>query len=289
MKTCIGCHKEGLYRPTHAGVPLRAPDPERIHLDRFAKVAFHTAIVTCNGCHVTAQPGRGQALLDLATGVERGFTADGYLAASRPVDYRTPAASPWRPWIARGPGGPGYGEAYLPHVPRRIQWFGEQLAGGVRPIPLHFVKEAFRGLKGTSSIDATGADGVRVRIPLVLTDAEILGMIDTLTRRGFREVVLVSDRVYARIQGKLVAGREVLPADSYPIAHGVAAPAQGGVLGTKGGPVGCMDCHDAAAPFFTKVQVVNIREFLRGYPELKQPQALPQMNGWGIERVPPAW
>jgi hypothetical protein len=36
-----------------------------------------------------------------------------------------------------------------------------------------------------------------------------------------------------------------------------------------------------------KLQVVNIREYLRKYPELKAPQALPEMNEWGITRVPP--
>jgi hypothetical protein len=289
MKTCIGCHKEGLYRPPRTGTPPRAPDPEPTHEERFPKVAFHTAIVTCNGCHVTAQPARGLALLDLGTGVERGFTADGYLTAGRAGDYRAPSPSPWRPWLTRAQGGPGYAEAYLPHLPKRIQWFGERFAGGVRPIPLHFVQEAFRGLRGVSVIEAPGTDGARVRIPLVLTDAEILGMIDALTRKGFREVVLVSDRLYARTQGGLGAGPETVPADSYPIAHGVGASAQGGVLGAKGSPGGCLDCHGASSPFFTKVQVMNIREFLRGYPELKPPQALPQMNGWGIMQVPPAW
>ena len=72
------------------------------------------------------------------------------------------------------------------------------------------------------------------------------------------------------------------------MAHGVVPLERKAAWGWRGRPDGCKDCHDKDAPFFAKVEVVNIREFLRHYPELKKPQALPQMNEWGITRVPPA-
>jgi hypothetical protein len=113
-------------------------------------------------------------------------------------------------------------------------------------------------------------------------------MISALTARGFRDVVYVADRVYEAADGKLAAGKQPIAADSYPVSHGVVPIERKAAYGAKGKPAGCADCHDRAAPFFTKPQVVNIREFVRHYPELKAPQALPQMNEWGITRVPPA-
>ena len=113
-------------------------------------------------------------------------------------------------------------------------------------------------------------------------------MVSALTARGFRNVVYVADRVYEVSEGKLVAGKQPIAADSYPVAHGVVPLEGRAVYGSKGRPEGCADCHDKGAAFFTKLQVVNIREFIRHDSELKAPQALPQMNEWGITRVPPA-
>ncbi len=287
MRTCVGCHKEGLYSPTAKGMPKAAPDPERRHAEKFPKATFHTAIITCNGCHATARPARGMALLDLSAGEERGFTAEGFETVTWADDYEW-ARTPWQPWTARAPGGKGYGEAYLPHLPKRVQWFGERTAGGVRPIPLRHVQAAFRGLKGISTIETLRVDGAKVKKPAILTDKEIARMIGALTEAGFREVVFVADRRYEISRGKLVAGKDLIPAASYPVAHGVVPLERGAALGRRGAPGGCLDCHDADAPFFAKTEVVNIREFLSHYPELKGPQALPQMNEWGITRVPPS-
>ena len=288
MKTCIGCHKEGQYRPTRPGMPKTVPDPERIHSEKFPKATFHTSFITCAACHSTAQPARGMALLDLSAGEEQGFTAEMFETVTWTADYER-ARAPWKPWIARAQGGKGYGEAYLPHLPKRIQWFGERMPNGeVRPIPLHHVKQAFRGLKGSASVETVRTDGSKVKIPSVLADNDILRMTAALTAQGFRNVVYLADRIYEAADGKLIAGKKLIPADSYPIAHGVVPLEKKATLGARGKPDGCRDCHDKDAPFFTRIQIENIREFLRRYPELKGPQALPQMNEWGIARVPPA-
>ena len=288
MKSCLGCHKEGQYRPTRPGMPKAAPDPERIHSEKFPKAIFHTSFITCTACHATDRPARGMALLDLSAGEERGYTADAYRTVAWPDDYGTKSPAPWQPWIARAPGGKGYDEAYLPHLPKRIQWFGERTAGGARPIPLRHVEKAFLGLKGTSAVETLRTDGAKVKIRAVLTDEEVARMIAALTKAGFRDVVYLADRLYEISGGKLIAGKQMIPVDSYPVAHGVVPIEGKAAFGARGKPDGCRDCHDKDAPFFTRVQVENMREFLRRYPELKAPQALPQMNGWGITRVPPS-
>ena len=288
MKTCIGCHKEGQYRPTRAGMPKTAPDPERLHSEKFPGVAFHTAIITCAACHATSRPARGMALLDLSAGEEQGFTAERFETVTGAADYER-AKAPWKPWITRAEGGKGYGEAYLPHLPKRIQWFGERMQNGeVRPIPLHQVKRAFRALKGSPSVETVRTDGTKVKTPSVLADDDILRMVAALTAQGFRNVIFLADRVYEAAGGKLVAGKKPIAADSYPIVHGVVPLERKATWGQKGKPGGCLDCHGKEASFFMKLQVVNIREYLRKYPELKAPQALPEMNEWGITRVPPA-
>ena len=286
MKTCIGCHKERQYRPTRKGMPKAAPDPERRHTEKVEGAAYHTYLIACTGCHATAQPARGMALLDLSVGQERGFTADGYRVASWNRDYETPSPETWKPWIARGHPGAGYDEAYLAHVPKRIQWFGERVGAGVRPIPLRYVKEVFREVKEISTVPAKRTDGANVSMPSVLADEDIVRMITVLAKKGFANVVFLSDRLYELAAGKLTAGKETFAADSYPISHGIVPLERKKTYGIRGRPDGCRDCHDSGAPFFTKVEVRNIREFLRRYPELQGPQALPQMNGWGINRVP---
>lgn len=288
MKTCIGCHKGGKYRPTRPGMPRAAPDPERLHAERFPGVLFHTSILTCAACHATAQPARAMALLDLSAGEERGFTAEAYETVTWNLDYER-ARAPWKPWMVRSHGGQGYAEAYLAHVPKRIQWFGERMPNGeVMPIPLHQVKRAFRGLKGSASVETVRTDGKKVKIRSVIAVDDILRMIAALTAQGFRNVVFLADRVYEAAGGKLIAGKKPIEADSYPVVHGVVPLERKAVLGQRGKPAGCADCHDGGAAFFTKPQIMNIREYLRNYPKLQAPQALPQMNGWGISRVPPA-
>ena len=285
FKTCIGCHKEGRYRATRAGMPKTARNPETAHAEKFPQALFHTALVTCNGCHATAQPARGMALLDLGAGEERGYTADGYQTVLRPDDYGTAVPTPWPPWITRTGGGPGGG--YLAHVPKRIQWFGEKTVGGIRPIPLHQVKKAIGTLKRTAVVPAVRTDGEKMNVPSVLTDEEIARMITALGAAGFKNVVFLADRLYELSGGRLVAGANALPADSYPIAHGVVPLERTKAYGAKGRWVGCFDCHGQTSPFFNKAQIMDMREFLRHYPDLKAPQALPQMNGWGMTRVPP--
>jgi hypothetical protein len=48
-----------------------------------------------------------------------------------------------------------------------------------------------------------------------------------------------------------------------------------------------MDCHADSASFFTKLQIKNVRGFLKSdYPILKEPNAEPQMSEWGLRSVP---
>lgn len=271
MKTCVGCHREGKYQPNRAGMPKAPPNPERTHAARFPGGAFHTSKILCNACHSMAQPARGMALLDLSAGEEQGFTAEADEAATGAADYER-ARAPWKPWITHAKTGKGDSEILLPHIPKRVQWFGERMASGeVRPIPLHRVKAAFRALPKRPTIDSVRTDGRKVKIPSVRSDDDIRRMITSLTKAGFREVILLDDRIYSMSGGKLIAGQEPIAADSYPVTHGVVPLARKATLNHLGQYEGCNDCHDKGAPFFTKPQIVNIREHLRIYPEYNGP------------------
>lgn len=132
-------------------------------------------------------------------------------------------------------------------------------------------------------LTVNGVDGKKARLPAVVSDADILGMIRVLQKRGFRNPVFVSDRVY-RLEGNGIAAAPLTDAvKSYPVEHGITPLKQKMTLGVKG----CAQCHDDAAPFFSKMQLKNPRGFLKDdYPNLKEPNAAPQMSEWGLTRVP---
>jgi hypothetical protein len=48
-----------------------------------------------------------------------------------------------------------------------------------------------------------------------------------------------------------------------------------------------MQCHDDSSPFFAKMDLKNVREFLKkDYPVLKNPNAVQQYEIWGLRSVP---
>lgn len=284
MKTCAACHYEGKYRPSRSGMPAAARDPQSAHGRYFPRGSFHFSLVACTGCHAAERPARGLALLDMSTGREAGFTAAGYDLALVPADYVRPAREPWLPWQARGRAGDVSREKYLSHVPKLKTWFGERMKNGeIRPIPLRHVRRAAGEVRGLTILSLNGVDGKKVRLPAVVSDADIIGMIRALQKRGFRNAVFVSDRVY-RLEGNGIAAAPLTDAvKSYPVEHGIVPLKQKKTLGAKG----CTQCHDDAAPFFSKMQMKNPRGFLKDdYPNLKEPNAAPQMSEWGLTRVP---
>ncbi|MDD5711324.1 MAG: cytochrome c3 family protein [Smithellaceae bacterium] len=279
--TCIGCHKEGRYHPTRTGMPKTAPNPDKRHAERFPQVNFHFTAITCNGCHMTLQPARGLAILDLSTGIERGLTADRLEWVASPAAYAVTSSTPWPPWIKRASPAKGKEEVYLPHVPKRIIWFGERKAGGIQPIALRHVREAYLRLGRTSQDEKAG--GTEREVKAILSDEEIIRMIESLTHAGFREVVYLADRIYSLSRGRLKAEKDALPADSYPVVHGLVLRDQ--TYGARGNPEGCMDCHAEKAPFFKKPEIRNVRDFLKNYPDVEG-HVVPQMNDWGMDSVP---
>ena len=284
MKTCAGCHYERKYKPSRPGMPAEAKDPQITHGKRFPRGSFHFSLVACTGCHATERSARGLLLLDMSAGREAGFTADGFDLALVPADYGRPARTPWLPWQARGRAGGVPREKYLSHVPKLKVWFGERMKNGeIRPIPLRHVQRAAGGVRGLTALAVNGGDGKNVHLPAAVSDADILGMIQALQKRGFRSVVFVSDRVY-RLEGGGIAAEPLTDiVKSYPVEHGITPLKQKKTLGAKG----CTQCHDDAAPFFTKMQMKNPRGFLKDdYPNLKEPNAVPQMSEWGLTRVP---
>jgi hypothetical protein len=284
MKTCGSCHYEGKYRPSRPGMPVVALDPQGAHERSFPRGSFHFSLIACAACHATAQPARALALLDMSAGREAGFTADAFDLALTPADYDLRAREPWFPWMTRGRAGEIPRVKYLPHVPKQKTWFGERMKNGeIRPIPLRYVRRAAGRVPGLTILTVNVAGGKKARLPSVVTDADILGMIRALQNEGFRDVVFLSDRVYGFTGGALAAAPLPDAVKSYPVVHGVVPLGQKKTLGAKG----CTQCHDDAAPFFSKMQVKNPRGFLRDdYPNLKEPNAVPQMSEWGLTRVP---
>jgi hypothetical protein len=178
----------------------------------------------------------------------------------------------------------------MPYVPKEFQWFGERMADGeIRPIALHAVSRAVRGLGGVKAISVRGTDGRTVKQPSVVSDDDIRRMITALTTRGFRNVVYVSDRIYAVDKGKLVSSVRPPMAHEkpYPVEHGVVPVAKRKTYGNKGNPDGCMNCHADDASFFMKPRITNMRGFLKDdYPAVREPNAHPQMVDWGMSLVP---
>ena len=222
---------------------------------------------SCTGCHTSVRPARGLALLDLSTGLARGYTADDLALAFLPQYYQQEAKEPWATWTTRVKREKTGEEYYTAHVLKGLQWFGEEQQNGeIRPIPMRYVKTAAESLQGRlTTRSVRSADGRERKVASVLSDADIRGMIKVLSRQGFGKVVYLSDQVY-RLRGNTVtAGPLTMPEKSFFIAHGVTPPAKQWTYGSKG----CAQCHDDKAPFFTKKTILNMRGFLKDdYPVL---------------------
>jgi len=134
-----------------------------------------------------------------------------------------------------------------------------------------------------------GRDGGKLKRQTVAAKDDIAAMLRSLAAMGFRNAVFVSDKVHELKEGKVVSseGAAAARALSYDLHHGVVPLKTGKTYGAKGGPDGCLDCHSDNAPFFTKMKVLNIGGFLKkDYPVPREPNAEPQMYGWGLSGVP---
>jgi hypothetical protein len=281
MKTCISCHSDGRYKFTRQGAIRQAKNPARTHAKLLTGATFHTYLISCMSCHATAQPLRAMTVLDMSVGQEYGYTADAFDGIAWPEDYLKPTQKPWLPWQTRE-------KKYLAAVPKHMQWFGEKMVNGeIRPVPLHHVAKAARSIANLTVIDVNLPDGRKEKRRTVVSDRDITDMIGGLTKAGFRKIVYVSDQVYELKNGKIIATPLKQNTLYYAIEHGVVDPSKKLTYGWKGRSEGCRQCHDDKAPFFTKMDIKNIREFLRkDYPVLKEPNAAPQYEIWGLKSVP---
>lgn len=281
MRTCVACHSDSQYSFSRRGVKKQAANPRATHEKLFAGAAFHTYLISCQSCHITALPLRALTILDMSAGLEDGYTAENYQGASRAEDYLTPAAQPWFPWQTRT-------SKYLPVVPKHLQWFGEKMKNGeIRPIALHHVSRAARLVSNLTTISVNLPDGKKAQRRTAVSDRDITEMIRQLTGLGFSNVVYVSDRIYELKNGQVAAAPLRSGPIYYAAEHGVTALVKKSAYGGKGRPDGCMQCHDDAAPFFAKKDIQNIREFMRkDYPALKDSSAAMQYEIWGLRSVP---
>jgi len=290
MKTCVTCHIQGAYAAARKGMPGAARNPKAAHAEKLSGATFHTFIVECAGCHAVSQPAKGMYLLDMSVGNETGYTADTLERVLWPGDYAALAAEPWKPWFVRTRTGKDRQERYAPYAPKVFQWFGERMANAeIRPIGLHEVSRALRDIGGVTTLNVKRTDGGMVKQPSVVSDDDIKRMIGSLTKRGFSNVVYVSDRVYALDKGEFVfSDRPAMAHEKpYTVEHNIAPVAKRTTYGNKGKPDGCMNCHADDASFFTKLRITNMRGFLKNdYPAVREPHAQPQMLDWGMTLVP---
>jgi len=277
----VGCHSSGQYQFTRRDAAVKAKNPQATHARILSGAVFHTYLVSCQSCHVTTQPLRALTILDMSTGQEQGYTVDNFDGAVWPADYLKPATKPWPPWQARE-------KKYLAAVPKDMQWFGERMTNGeIRPVPLHYVLTATRSVTNLTKLDVKLPDGQKEKRSTVVSDADILQMLKTLSHAGFRNVVYVSDQIYELRNGKLVSAPLKQSRLYYAVEHGVVATEKRSTYGWKGRSEGCRQCHDDASSFFAKKDIKNVRGFLKkDYPVLKEPNAAPQYEIWGLRSVP---
>ena len=290
MKTCAGCHLEGQYRPTRAGMPKEAKNPDNIHRSLFHKATFHFYLLHCTSCHASERKTRSVYLVDHSTGQPAWYSTDKAGLVTRPDEMKQMASELWKPWTDRHERVKGDGERYVPAVPKVSQWFGEMLSEGVvRPIGLEYVRKAAAGQKKLTTVEVVTHAGGKVKQTTVATQEDILLMIRSLGAMGFKNVVFVADQLYElkkdKIQGRPVPA--LTRAVMFPIYHGNLPVSAKKTLGQKGNKDGCTDCHADNAPYFTKLKVRGVGKFLKdSYPVPKEPIAEPQMADWGMTGVP---
>ncbi|MRR15063.1 MAG: hypothetical protein EG826_01260 [Deltaproteobacteria bacterium] len=281
MKTCVSCHSGEPGQLVRRGVRAKAKNPQAAHARLLPGAVFHTYLVSCSSCHITAQPRRALTILDMSTGREQGYTADDFASVAASGDYLKPAPKPWPPWQMRT-------KKYQAAVPKHLQWFGERMTNGeIRPVPLHYVAKAAREVGNLTVINTRLADGKNAQQKTVVSDRDVAGMIAALAKSGFANVVFVSDKIYQMKNEKLSSLPLTQKTLYYTVEHDVTDLSQGRTYGRKGRPDGCLQCHSDAAPFFAKMDIKNVREFLKtDYPALKNPNAAPQYEMWGLRSVP---
>lgn len=271
-RSCEQCHS--LAGTKRTGVAARASDPRKAHARSFPRNTFHFYVVSCTGCHATSQGARGGYLVDRSSGIQSWYAADALERAPGPEALAQAAPRPWRPWIVV------HDSLYSAGVPRLTQWFGAVEDGAIRQVRLDFVEKTLRDVR-LSAAGVKGTDGRNVKVRTVAGDEEIARALAALGKAGVKDPVFVSDKLYRLEKGKLASAASPGGLERLTISHDI------GSKKTAYGAKGCRDCHADNAPFFVKARVVNMGGFLKEYPELKEPNAVPQMTEWGLNSVPP--
>lgn len=275
-RTCADCHTPtGKKRP---GIASKASNPAPVHAKRFPRSVFHFYVISCTGCHAAAQGARGGYLVDRSSGVQSWFAADTLEKVPGPEVLAQADPRPWRPWVLRHDDGSG--TMYAAGVPRAMQWFGAGDDGAISQVRLDVVGKSLGAVKLTTAA-VKGTDGRTVKVRTVSGNEEIAQALAALNRSGIKSPVFISDKIYRLEKGKLSSAESSAGTEQILINHEISPKKT--ALGAKG----CRDCHADNAAFFVKPRVVNIGGFLKGYPELKEPHAVPQMAEWGFSSVPP--
>ena len=267
MKTCASCHLEGQYKPTRAGMPKEAKNPDNIHRSLFHKATFHFYLLHCSACHASERKTRSVYLVDYSTGQPAWYSTDKAALVTRPDDMKQMASELWKPWMDRHERVRGDGERYVPAVPKVTQWFGEMISEGiVRPIGLEYVRKAAAGQKKLTMVEVLTHAGEKVKQTTVATEQDMLLMIKALSDMGFKNVVFVADQLYELKKDKIL-GRPVpalTRAVMFPIYHGNLPVSAKKTLGQKGNKDGCTDCHADNCTLLHEAQGAGCGEIPQG-------------------------
>ncbi|MCX7982296.1 MAG: hypothetical protein N2572_05235 [Syntrophales bacterium] len=261
MKTCEFCHVEGKYKPGRAGLPTKAPNPYHTHSRAFRGYQFHTYLLNCMVCHASTRPGRALLLLDMSQGYEAAYVADNLERVKEEGDYLLPAPQIWSPWMFRS-------TRYEPVVPKWLFWFAQEEKGHYYPIPLRYVKAATKGIK------------IERERPFIAKENDMWLIFSRLKKAGFDKPALIAhDRAYILSGNKVEVRKDAVPKVYYPVVHGVQEK--------KTALKGCLSCHGSVAPFFRRMEIVNLRDFLLfDYPTMREPNCVPQFKIWGLQSIP---
>lgn len=257
MKTCISCHVEGKYKRGRFG---EAPNPYSTHSRIFSGYRFHTYLLDCMACHAPQRSGRALLLLDTSRGYEAAYVADNLGKITWENEYFLSPVKPWSPWMFRS-------SHYEPGVPKWMIWFANELKGGLCPIPLRYVAAAAKGMK------------VKKEKPFLTQEEEILLLLNRMRQMGFENPVFIVDDAAHFSSSKKLEIKKVTPEKKYyRVVHGVAE---------KKALRECRSCHGLEAPFFTRMEIVNLRDFLANdFPVMKEPNSKPQYRLWGMKQIP---
>ena len=216
--TCKGCHRNGR---------LGSPIPEHQGLPK-----LHLEKLACEVCHAGPRPRTVPLALEQPSKV--GWNV--------PVKSKTPnGPTVWASVHARDASG-----QIRPYLRMLPAFYANRTEKGLVPLEPSKIKSRFRRAKELKDDDGDGVKEVN-------TEAEIKAVLTAIARKGVVPVYLAGGHAYELDEkgGLKVEANPLADPIDVPLAHNVR-PA-----GQALGAAGCVECHDADAPFFQSIAITR--------------------------------